>query len=111
MSVFTFIPTSAQLTKKPRVLEASFGDGYKQRTNLGINANPQSWSLAFVFTGVGSHLAWKSFLDGLNGVTPFDWTPPGESSSFRFICKDYSVNAQPGSIYNCSAVFEQDFGN
>ena len=53
MSVFTFVPTSAQLTKKPRVLEAGFGDGYKQRTNFGINANPQSWQLSFVFTGAG----------------------------------------------------------
>lgn len=111
MSVFTFVPASAQLTKKPRVLEAAFGDGYKQRTNFGINANPQSWQLSFVFTGAGSHLPFKSFLDGLSGVTPFDWTPPGESSSFRFVCKDYAVNATPGNVYQCTATFEQDYGN
>ena len=112
MTTFTFVPVSAQLTKKPRVIEAAFGDGYKQRTNFGLNANGQSWSLAFIFTGsTTAHIAWKSFLDALSGVTPFDWTPPGESSSMRFVCKDYSVTADPGNVFRCSAIFEQDFGN
>lgn len=112
MTTFTFIPASAQLTKKPRVLEANFGDGYTQRTNFGINANPQSWSLSFIFTGSPTaHMPFKNFLDSHNGVTPFDWTPPGESTSYRFTCKDYSCNASPGNVWQCSAVFEQDFGN
>ena len=112
MSVFTYVPTSAQLTKKPRVLEAAFGDGYKQRTNFGINANPQIWQLSFVFTGsTTAHISWKSFLDGLNGTTPFDWTPPGEPGPLRFVCKDYTVNGTPGNVWQCAATFEQDFGN
>jgi phage-related protein len=112
MSVFTYVPVTAQLTKKPRVTEATFGDGYKQRTAFGLNTNPQTWALAFVFTGSATaHLGWKSFLDALNGTTAFDWTPPGESSSMRFVCKDYGVTVDPGNVYRCSAVFEQDFGN
>ena len=111
MTTFIYVPTSAQLSKKPRVLEAAFGDGYKQRTNFGINANPQSWMLSFVFVGVGSHLGFKSFLDALSGVTPFNWTAPGDSSSLRFICKEYGCSASPGNVWNCTATFEQDFGN
>jgi phage-related protein len=111
MSVFTFAPTSAQLTKKPRVLSAKFGDGYEQRTNFGLNANPQSWSLSFMFTGTGAHLPFKSFLDALGGVTAFDWTPPGESASLRFVCREYGCSFAPGNIYQCIATFEQDFGS
>lgn len=112
MSTFTYVPTSAQLTKKPRVATAAFGDGYTQRTAFGLNTNPQSWQLSFVFTGPAlPHLGFKTFLDGLAGVTPFDWTPPGESASSRFVCKDYSCTGLPGNVWNCSAVFEQDFGN
>jgi phage-related protein len=111
MTTFIYEPTSAQVSKKPRVLEAAFGDGYTQRTNFGINANPQVWSLAFVFFGVDAHLGFKSFLDALNGSIPFTWTPPGESASARFVCKDYGYSAMSGFVWNCTATFEQDFGN
>ena len=47
MTTFTFPPSNASLTEKPRVVVAKFGDGYEQRTAFGLNTNPQSWSLTF----------------------------------------------------------------
>jgi phage-related protein len=111
MSVFTYPPIGAQLQKKPRVLSASFGDGYTQRTNFGINANPQVWQLSFVFVGVGAHLGFKAFLDGLNGSTPFTWTPRGELTPLRFVCPEHACTESAGNVWNCTATFEQDFGN
>jgi phage-related protein len=112
MSVFTYLPATANVVKKPRVLEAKFGDGYAQRTNFGVNANPQIWQLTFDFGGNSTaHQGFLNFLDALNGTTAFDWTPPGAGASLRFVCKDYACNISGGYRSQCTATFEQDFGN
>ena len=36
-----------QLSVKPRVLKAQFGDGYEMRVRDGINTTPRSWTLTF----------------------------------------------------------------
>ena len=112
MSVFTLIPASANLMKKPRVLPAAFGDGYVQRTNFGLNALGQTWVLTFDFgNSTAAHLPFINFLDALGGTQAFDWTPPGESASRRFVCADYYANTTPGYVWKCGATFVQDFGN
>jgi phage-related protein len=112
MSVFTFTPATASVVKKPRVLSAKFGDGYEQRTNFGINANPNNWQLTFDFgSSATAHQAFLDFLDALSGTVAFDWTPPGKTVSSRFVCRDYACNISGGFRSQCTATFEQDFGN
>jgi phage-related protein len=111
MTTFTFPPSNAQLTEKPRVVVAKFGDGYAQRTAFGLNINPQSWSLTFSNKRAADRDAIMDFLRAAAGVSAFDWQPPGEVVSFRFTCADYAAQINIDKLWTITATFEQDFGN
>jgi len=90
-----------------------FGDGYKQRIKVGINTNPQKWNVSYE-TKRAKILhptdplqdppdetidTMTAFLDGLGGVTSFEWIPPGERLQRKFIVvgryrKEYPYGAQ-----------------
>jgi len=62
--------------QSPRVLKASYGDGYEQRVAAGINNIPESWSLTWnTRTKADSNKVIK-FLEDQGGVASFDWYPP-----------------------------------
>jgi phage-related protein len=111
MTTFTIVPATAQLTKRPKILAASFGDGYTQRTPNGLNSNPASWQLTFNFRTLAASQAFLAFLDALGGTAAFTWTARGEAVAKRWTCKEYGVSEAPGAIWRGSATFEQDFGN
>ena len=47
-NTFTWNPDfQAQVQYAPRVTVTTFGDGYEQRVQFGINANAQKWNLTF----------------------------------------------------------------
>lgn len=111
MSVFTYLPETAQLTSTPRVQAAPFGDGYEQRTAFGLNTNPESWALTFQFSGPTAYVAPKAFLDAANGVSAFNWTAPGAALSKRYKCPTWSFNVTAGYLWVLTCTFVQDFGN
>lgn len=58
-------------TVAPRVLTATFGDGYQQRLPDGINTAPKSFKLSFANRPKAEIQAIVTYLESLFGVTSF----------------------------------------
>jgi phage-related protein len=66
-----------KIDAQPRVLKASYGDGYEQRVAEGINNIPESWNLTWKNRTLTEGNKIVSFLENTKGVTSFDWYPEG----------------------------------
>ena len=64
-------------TQKPRVLSIAYGDGYEQRIADGINNLPEEWTLSWKNRNIAETNKMIKFFEDLEGVTTFDWYPPG----------------------------------
>tara|TARA_B100000925_G_C22002616_1_gene472047 strand:- start:2515 stop:2856 length:342 start_codon:yes stop_codon:yes gene_type:complete len=92
MATFPSIaPTyNAQKTNKPNVRTVRFGDGYEQRLTFGLNQNPKVWSLTFEVSETDADTI-ETFLDArASDNAPFNWQPPGESTTYRWVCDQWS---------------------
>lgn len=79
-----------QKSSAPVVRTVRFGDGYEQRTSLGLNQNPKVYSLSFEVSETDADTI-ETFLDARAADNAsFDFTPPGESSSSKFVCESWS---------------------
>lgn len=70
----------------PRTRQVSFGDGYQQSIEDGINTLQVSWGI----TISGDHvriIAARDFLRRHAGVRWFWWRPPLEQSPIKVKCK------------------------
>lgn len=110
MATFNIAPDFAsQLTETPRVLSSSFGDGYQQRVGDGINIRPQVWNLKFSVRTNAERDAILAFLRAENGITSFDWTPPGGSAG-KYLCSEWSWTPDNAATNTVIATFRQVFG-
>lgn len=97
-----------QKTSAPNVRIAQFGSGYSQRTTFGINQNPKSYSLTFEVSETDADTI-ETFLDARAGVENFDFTPPGEASSGKYICRNWTKSIPYLNRATIEATFEQVF--
>ena len=92
MATFPSITPTYGLQKRsaPVVRTVRFGDGYEQRTSLGLNQNPKVYTLTFEVSETDSDTI-ETFLDArASDNASFDFTPPGEASSSKFVCETWS---------------------
>lgn len=91
-------PTSATITptygvqkrSRPNVRTVRFGDGYEQRLTVGLNQNPKTFQLTFEVSETDADTI-ETFLDArADDNASFDFTPPGEASSSKFVCESWS---------------------
>lgn len=109
MSTFTWKPAwGASQSVNPRVLVASFGDGYAQRVGDGINTMPRAWSLNFTQETAAIDLI-EAFLRNSAGVTAFDWTPPTGAAG-KFVCQEWTRTIASPTAHSISATFVEVFG-
>jgi phage-related protein len=110
MATFPSIePTyGTQKTSAPNVRIAQFGSGYSQRTTFGINQNPKTYNLTFEVSETDADTI-EDFLDARGGTENFDFTPPGESSSTKYICRNWSKSIPYLNRATIQATFEQVF--
>lgn len=96
---------------KPRVLRASFGDGYEQRIVDGINNLQQTFSVAFNNRTKDEIDDIIAFFDSKNGVTSFDYTYPDSNNTgettVKVVCEDYNLNYINSNFYGCTATFRR----
>ena len=96
-----------QKSSAPNFKRQQFGDGFSQRLTFGLNQNPKTFSLTFEVSETDADTI-ETFLDAraANNMESFDFTPPGESSSSKFICcllytspspRDYAASRMPSS--------------
>jgi phage-related protein len=63
--------------QQPKILKATYGDGYEQRVAAGINNTPESWSLTWKNRTSAEANKIVKFFEVQGGVTAFDWYPIG----------------------------------
>ena len=100
---------SSNKQTETRVLEANFGDGYSQRAADGINNVIDVWSLEWVALDSTNYQEIETFLRDRGGWDSFDFTPPGESTSKKFVCKQWNTSHHGNNLYSISATFRQVF--
>lgn len=109
MATFTIAPDyGVQVSERPRVLTAQFGDGYQQRVGDGINIAPEQWDLRFSVRTAAERDSLLAFFAARNGVESFDWTSPVGTVG-KFVCPEWTY--VPISVTNntVSAKFVQVF--
>lgn len=112
MAVDTFNPTlkpqdAPSGEKTPHLLEAVFGDGYRQIAQDGLNPLSAKWPLTFV--GTEAEVApIATFLDAHVGVS-FYWTPPMSVTAGLYFHRGYSLTPKGGSNAVLSVRLEETF--
>ena len=108
MSEFNWPPVAShQKTVTPRVQTARFGDGYEQRSSIGLNTMPEKWRLTFV-GNVAETTPIQNFLKTRKGVQSFLWKTPEERTA-RFLCRSWEVAREKGALVTISCEFEEVF--
>ena len=106
---------SAPLTRTGR-----FADGYEHRILFGLaqHQNPKVFNFTFNVsesdnfnsTGVSSADTIENFLDArANDSASFDFTPPGEASSSKFVCETWSKSIPYLNRATIQATFREVF--
>ena len=98
-----------QKSSSPVVRTVRFGDGYEQRTSLGLNQNPKVYTLTFEVSETDSDTI-ETFLDARAADNAsFDFTPPGEASSSKFVCEKWSKSIPYLNRASIQATFREVF--
>ena len=111
MATFPSItPTyGVQKRSNPSVRTVRFGDGYEQRTTLGINQNPKVYQLTFEVSETDADTI-ETFLDARAADNAsFDFTPPGEGSSSKFVFESWTKSIPYLNRASIQASFRQVF--
>ena len=111
MATFPSItPTyGVQKRSRPNVRTVRFGDGYEQRLTVGLNQNPKTFQLTFEVSETDADTI-ETFLDArADDNANFDFTPPGESSSSKFVCESWSKSIPFLNRATINATFRQVF--
>ena len=97
-------------TSSPNVRVIQYGDGYERRLTYGINQNPKVWSLFWRNISETDADTIETILDARAvDSDPFDWTPPGESSSSKWVCQNWQKSIPFNNRASISATFRQVF--
>jgi len=99
------------LADNPRVLAVRFGDGYEQRAADGINHQPERWNISFTKKSDADVQGVYDFLKARGGVEHFLWTPRGQASPRKFICRGWKrqydeYDVVQGITFTLEEVFE-----
>jgi phage-related protein len=90
MATFTWVPDRGVTRNiEMRVNEVSFGDGYSQRTDDGINPMNVDVPLSFTLRTKDEINSIDDFLVDKAGSQSFDWTNP-RGQNFKYICKSWA---------------------
>tara|TARA_R100001510_G_scaffold34362_1_gene30839 strand:+ start:381 stop:752 length:372 start_codon:yes stop_codon:yes gene_type:complete len=107
-----------QKRSAPTTTEIQFGDGYISRANFGLNQNPKVYQLTFEVsesdnfngTGISSADTIENFLDArAKNADSFNFTPPGESTSSLFVCRQWTKSIPYLNRARIQVTFEEVF--
>lgn len=103
-------PTACTRRSRPRVLKATFGDGYGQRAADGLNPVPRTFEVSW--TGYSNALIdeMDDFLEARGGHEAFNWTPPlGGGPAGQFTCEDFARSPRVHDWSELTATFVEVF--
>ena len=110
MATFPDITPTYGLQKNsaPNVRIAQFGSGYSQRSTFGINQNPKVYNFTFQVSETDADTI-EDFLDARGGTESFDFSPPKETGTQKYICRNWSKSIPYLNRATIQATFEQVF--
>lgn len=99
-------------TETPKVLMASFGDGYEQRIANGINALDQKFSLSFKTRTKEEIDDIIAFFVAQKGVTAFNYVVSdsnvgGSETTYKVVCDNWTKNYAYDNFYSATAKFRR----
>ena len=111
MATFPAITPSYGAVKRsePKVNAVQFGSGYEQRVVFGINQNPKVWELSWNNITEANADTIEAFLDARAGQEAFDWTPPDEGTSYKWVCQQWDKQINYTGRATITAQFRQVF--
>lgn len=92
-----------------KLLSATFGDGYEQISQEGLNSKKEEWSLTWSNEDGTDTTTIKTFLDARGGSEPFYWTAPNDTAKL-WRCEGYSSKPTSPMTETVSAVFKRWYG-
>ena len=111
MATFPSItPTyGVQKRSKPNTKTVKLGDGYEHRLLFGLNQNPKIFNLTFEVSETDADTI-ETFLDARAvDSASFTFTPPGESSSSKFVCESWNKSVPYLNRARVQATFREVF--
>jgi|TARA_R100000030_G_scaffold100762_2_gene94622 phage-related protein len=111
MATFPDVQPNYGASKKaePNVRVAQFGSGYSQRSTFGINQDKKVWQLTWQNIGATDANLIEDFLEARAGVEAFDWSPPDDTDTYKWICKSWTKTLPYSNLFNINATFEEVF--
>ena len=100
-----------QKSSAPFTRTVRFADGYEHRVLFGLAAhqNPKVFNFTFNVSETDADTI-ETFLDArANDTNSFDFTPPGESSSSKFVCENWTKSIPYNNRATIQATFRQVF--
>ena len=81
-----------QKRSAPNTRTVRFADGYEHRILFGLaqHQNPKIFNLTFEVSETDADTIENFLDDRANDTTSFDFQPPGEASSSKFVCEAWS---------------------
>ena len=111
MATFPSITPTYGIQKRsaPNVRSVRYGDGFESRFTMGLNQNPKTYNLTFEVSETDADTI-ETFLDARAAdAASFDFTPPGESSSSKFYCSEWSKSIPYLNRATIQATFIEKF--
>ncbi len=110
MATFPSInPTyGASKRSRPKVRNVQFGDGLSQRLTYGLNQDAKQWNLTFEVSETDADTI-ETFLEARGGAESFDWSPPDETTTYKWICQDWSKSIPYLNRATITVTFQQVF--
>ena len=111
MATFPSIKPSygSQKTTSPAIRTTEFNDGYQHRIKFGLNTRPAIWGLTFDVSETDSDTI-ETFLEArADDCASFDWTPPGSSTAYKWICLGWTKRIPFLNRASLSMTFQQVF--
>tara|TARA_Y100000361_G_scaffold30367_2_gene25202 strand:- start:782 stop:1123 length:342 start_codon:yes stop_codon:yes gene_type:complete len=111
MATFPDIAPNYGATKQsqPKVRNVQFGDGFSQRLRYGLNQDAKVWDLTWEHISEADSDTIEAFLEARGGAEDFDWSPPDETETYKWICQRWSKRLTASGLNSLSATFQQVF--
>ena len=98
-----------EIAPKLKLLQAEFGDGYRQRAQDGLNARALTYALSWDMAAASEAAEIIRFFEDCGGVKAFVYTPPGETRQRRFVCQKWARKRIHHSFHSVTAEFTEVF--
>ena len=111
MATFPSIDPDFGATKNssPKVRNVQFGDGFSQRLRYGLNQDAKQWNLTWQNISEADSDTIEAFLEARGGAESFDWSPPDETETYKWICQQWSKQMTSAGLNELTATFQQVF--